>query len=208
MPLQNRVDPNGELYAVAARGMLMGNRGGRFHREDRTLGARRHVSRRWIACVCAFKNRHRSVWGDGYTELFFLDEVTALAAGHRPCFECRRADAEAFQALFPFAAGETPSADAMDLQLDAERRDGRRKRTHMIPSSVSADGVCFLEHGGIYAMHTRQLLRWTHDGYQPATLETPAQIEALTPPSIIAVLQRGYKPRWHESADALIPPRR
>ena len=78
----------------------------------------------------------------------------------------------------------------------------------MIPSSVSADGVCFLEHGGIYAMHTRQLLRWTHDGYQPATLETPAQIEALTPPSIIAVLQRGYKPRWHESADALIPPRR
>ena len=71
----------------------MGNRGGRFHTEDKKLTSRRWASRQWICCVLDFHDRHRDVWGDGYTELFFLDEVTALAAGHRPCFECRRKDA-------------------------------------------------------------------------------------------------------------------
>ena len=93
MPLPNRVDPFGNLFADASRGLLFGNRGGRFHRDGQTLGARRWVSRRWICCRLDFKGRHRDVWGRGYTELFFLDEPTALAAGHRPCFECRRADA-------------------------------------------------------------------------------------------------------------------
>src|SRR5947208_596093 len=105
MPLQNRVDPFGALISTPARGRLFGNRGGRFHRDDRTLGRRRFVSRQWICCVLAFKNRHRAVWGRGYTELFFLDEVTALAAGHRPCFECRRAAATAFAAAW--ARGRT-----------------------------------------------------------------------------------------------------
>ena len=100
MPLQNRVDPFGALHAVPARGALMGNRGGRFHLDDRALGKRRHASRRWICCVCEFRGRQRKVWGAGYTELFFLDEITALAAGHRPCFECRRADAMRFIAAF------------------------------------------------------------------------------------------------------------
>ena len=100
MSLPNRVDPFGNLFADASRGLLFGNRGGRFHRDDRTLGARRWVSRRWICCRLDFKGRHRNVWGAGYTELFFLDEPTALAAGHRPCFECRRADAQAFAAAF------------------------------------------------------------------------------------------------------------
>ena len=108
-PLQNRVDPFGELQAVDARGSLMGNRGGRIHREDKTLSARRWASRRWIACVCEFKGRHREVFGAGYTELFFFDEPTALAAGHRPCFECRRPEAEAFrdagQVISTFAPG-------------------------------------------------------------------------------------------------------
>jgi hypothetical protein len=89
MPLQNRVDPTGKLFASATRGDLMGNRGGRFHRDDRTLGVRRWASPQWICCRLAFKQRHRMVWGAGYNELFFLDEVTALAAGHRPCFEQR-----------------------------------------------------------------------------------------------------------------------
>ena len=93
MPLPNRVDPFGNLFADTSRGLLFGNRGGRFHRDGQTLGARRWVSRRWICCRLDFKGRHRDVWGRGYTELFFLDEPTALAAGHRPCFECRRADA-------------------------------------------------------------------------------------------------------------------
>src|SRR5436853_7042816 len=96
MPLQNRVSPFGDLFAGPALGLFMGNRGGRFHRDDRTLSSRRWVSRQWICCRLQFNNRHRDVWKTGYTELFFLDEPTALAAGHRPCFECRRADALAF----------------------------------------------------------------------------------------------------------------
>ena len=96
MPLQNRVDPFGALIATPARGLFLGNRGGRFHRDDRTLGRRRWASRQWICCVLRFKGRRHPVWRDRYTALFFLDEPTALAAGHRPCFECRRADEKAF----------------------------------------------------------------------------------------------------------------
>src|ERR1700676_704068 len=89
MPLQNRVTPFGELVAVPARGTLFGNRGGRFHTDARTLTARRWASRQWICCVLDFGSRF-------YPELFLLDEPTALAAGHRPCFECRRKDAKTF----------------------------------------------------------------------------------------------------------------
>src|SRR5579872_5337823 len=117
-PLQNRVDPFGELHAVADRGGLMGNRGGRLHRDDRTLTRRRWTSKRWIVCVCSFRGRWREVWGKGYTHLFFLDEPTALAAGHRPCFECRRQAAKAFLAAFP---GAPRGADEMDAALHRER---------------------------------------------------------------------------------------
>ena len=101
----------------------MGNRGGRLHRADGTLGAARWRSRAWIACLTEFRGRRREVWGDGYTEIFFLDEATALAAGHRPCFECRRADARAFAAAWGRAAGTAPpTAPEMDRVLHAERR--------------------------------------------------------------------------------------
>src|SRR5262245_54438786 len=106
MPLQNRVDPFGELAADPARGTLFGNRGGRFHHDDRTLGRRRWASRCWICCRLQFKGRQRNVWGRSYTELFFLDEVTALAAGHRPCFECRRQDADLFASLWARAVNK------------------------------------------------------------------------------------------------------
>ena len=96
VPLQNRVSPFGELCAFRARGLFMGNRGGRFHTDAKTLTRRRWGSRQWICCVLDFKGRRRDIWGRSYTELFFLDEPTAFAAGHRPCFECRRKDAEAF----------------------------------------------------------------------------------------------------------------
>jgi hypothetical protein len=107
MPLQNRITPFGDFTATPARGTLMGNRGGRLHDEQQKLGARRWASQQWICCKLEFNNRHRTVWGDSYTELFFLDEVTAFAAGHRPCFECRRKDAEHFAALF---AGVIPNS--------------------------------------------------------------------------------------------------
>src|SRR3954471_24088401 len=126
MPLQNRVSPFGELFADRARGLFMGNRGGRFHAADRTLSSQRWKSRMWICCRLEFNNRHRGVWGDSYTELFFLDEVTALAAGHRPCFECRRKDAERFANLF--GNGKRASAGEMDKALHAERLEGKAKR--------------------------------------------------------------------------------
>ena len=100
MPLQNRVRPDGEIVISPERGILMGNRGGKLHDpETRTL-VRTQSSRQWITCVLQFKSRQRQVMGTGYTELFFMDEVTALAAGHRPCFECRRKDALAFQSAW------------------------------------------------------------------------------------------------------------
>ena len=99
MTLQNRVTPFGDLTIAPARGLLMGNRGGRLHDARRQWGARRWASKQWICCKLDFNNRHRTVWGNSYSELFFLDEVTAFAAGHRPCFECRRKDALAFAAL-------------------------------------------------------------------------------------------------------------
>ncbi len=145
MPLQNRVSPEGEIVAVAARGTVYGNRGGCFHRDDKTLQARAWASRQWICCVLEFKNRRRPLMRPGlFTELFFLDEATALAAGHRPCFECRRDAAERFARLWPGEkrADGRAAAPAMDRVLHAERLDAAggkriwRARLGDLPSGV------------------------------------------------------------------------
>jgi hypothetical protein len=197
-PLQNRVDPFGNLIADRARGLMMGNRGGRLHRAGRTLGQSRWASRQWICCRLEFNNRHRKVWGDSYTELFFLDEVTALAAGHRPCFECRRKDALAFAAHFPGAR----KAPAMDKVLHAERLDGKAKRTRPLGIDTLPDGAMIALDGEAFAVRGKSLLRWTMQGYA-GTRPRPRgiEVELLTPPSIVAVLQAGYRPLWHPSAD-------
>ncbi len=194
-PLRNRVDPFGALHAVTARGTLMGNRGGRFHADDQTIGARRHVSRRWIACVCEFRGRHRHVWGAGYTELFFLDEITALAAGHRPCFECRRAEATRFAAVL---GGRTPmNADAMDDILDRERRVGRDKRLHSCLIDTLPDGAMIARAGDAFALRGDTLLPWRFAGYgAPLPRPRGVRVGALTPPSICRALTAGYKPQW------------
>src|SRR6187397_1375011 len=160
MPLQNRVDPFGELFADRSRGLFMGNRGGRFHTDDQTLTKRRWASRQWICCVLDFKGRQRDVWGRYYTELFFLDEPTAFAAGHRPCFECRRKDAEQFAELFA-GKGRRASAGAMDERLHAERLDGKDKRTHRMAFADLPDGACVTHEGEPYAVQGKRLLHWT-----------------------------------------------
>jgi hypothetical protein len=208
MPLPNRVDPFGELLATPARGLFMGNRGGRFHRDDRTLGPRRFVSRAWICCRLAFKNRHREVWGRGYTELFFLDEVTALAAGHRPCFECRRTDAQAFAECWAraFDLATPPRAADMDRVLHAERLDGRRKRLHQMRLGDLPDGAIVAgENGRAVAVRNGTLLAWTPTGYEPTPRPDSASelgVPVLTPPAIIAVVRAGYRPHWHPTAAA------
>lgn len=129
MPLPNRVRPDGSLFADPARGLLFGNRGGRFHDPaTKALPTRLFATKQWICCVLSFKGRQRDVWGRYYTELFFCDEVTALAAGHRPCVECRRVDAHAYRAALVAGLGlaELPLFPAIDERLDRERRDGRR----------------------------------------------------------------------------------
>jgi hypothetical protein len=209
--LQNRVTPAGELIAVPARGLFLGNRGGRFHGEDRLLGARRWVSRRWICCRLNFKQRQRSVWGHGYTELFFLDEVTALAAGHRPCFECRRREAAAFVAAWCAAMqlSTAPPADEIDRILHAERLNARTKRRHRLPIDRLPNGVVIefgpKEENAVFAICRDRLLCWGPAGYcgerpRPRGID----VDVLTPPPVIAVIAAGYAPVWHPSAECQV----
>jgi hypothetical protein len=190
VPLQNRVAPDGSLHAVAARGTMMGNRGGTFHRDDKTLGKRRWASTHWICCELEWKGKHHEPMGQGYTSLFFLDEVTALAAGHRPCFFCRRKEAVGF------LGGER--VEVFDRRLHEER---------LSPSSRSDEGEKFPDgtmveiNNRFYAKRGLRLLRWSFDGYTSAFSFNPdLRIKLLTPPSIIAILARGFQPRWHPSA--------
>ena len=201
MPLQNRVNPFGEPFASEARGTLFGNRGGRFHRDDRTLSTRRWTSRQWICCVLEFKGRQRNVWGRYYTELFFLDEVTALAAGHRPCFECRRADALAFAEAFG-KPGHRPSAPEMDIVLHAERLEGRGKRIHRRVLDELPDGAMVTLTGTeAFAIKGDALLPWTPSCYAtPREKLRGVEVDVLTPPSMLRALLRGFAPRWHETA--------
>lgn len=202
MPLPNRVSPFGDLLATPARGTLMGNRGGRIHTDDKRLTTRRWTSRQWICCVLDFNGRQRDVWGRYYTELFFLDEVTAFAAGHRPCFECRRRDAERFAKLFT-GRGRRASAPAMDDALHRERLDGRAKRLHRAGIDTLPDGTSIAVDGEAFALRGDAMLHWSPAGYDAVRPRLRgAAVEVLTPPSIVAVLARGYAPLWHFSAGA------
>lgn len=200
MPLQSRVSPFGELFAASARGTLMGNRGGRLHDDERKLAGRCWVTRAWICCKLEFNNRHRNVWTDGYSELFFLDEVTAFAAGHRPCFECRRKDAEHFALLFSNQKTRTTAA-AMDQALHAERLNGKAKRTHRCKLDTLPDGTMIALDGEAHAVRGQYILRWTPAGYTGTkSRRRGIDVDVLTPPSIVSVLARGYAPLWHITA--------
>jgi len=206
MPLQNRVTPEGEIVAVAARGLVMGNRGGALHGDDRTLRRRRWVTRQWICCRLEFKDRHREVMTPSrYTELFFLDEATALAAGHRPCFECRRQDFLWFAELWARTQGAAGRATApeMDAVLHAERIDAAgAKLTYRAAWSGLPAGVFVRQAGRPHLVLGSRLAAWTADGYV-AGPERPmeGETEVLTPRSIVAVLAAGYCPGLHPSAE-------
>ncbi len=200
MPLQNRVTPFGEIVATSERGTMFGNRGGRFHDPfTLSLGKRRFASRRWICCELSFKGRRRKVFGQGYTELFFLDEATALAAGHRPCFECRYADAVRFREAF--ARGNrwphVPRADEMDIRLHAERR-----APHALLDDGRAlpDGAMIARSGKALLVLAGSLYTWSAAGYLADPKIEPGPVYLLTPPSIIAALSAGYRAQLHSSA--------
>jgi hypothetical protein len=206
MPLQNRVTPFGEIVAVPERGTLMGNRG-ILHDDDGCL-VRSWQVRRWIACRTAFRGRHRQLLQPhSWTELFFLDEATAFAAGHRPCAECRHADYQRFKAVWAVGVGAPNGADEMDAVLHTDRLEGRgvnqRKRTYWEQLASLPQGTFIHLDGSAWLLWLGQLLEWSAGGYQSRRLLLPASspVEVLTPRSLVAVLRSGYQLEAHASAE-------
>jgi hypothetical protein len=200
MPLQNRVDPFGSLFITSARGTMMGNRGGVLHNSQREI-VRTWKSRRWITCVLEFRGRHRIVMSERrYTELFFLDEAVAFAAGHRPCAECRRERFNAFKEAWRRAKGldHLPFADEMDAELHPARIGGRNKVTHEAAMDSLPDG-CFVQiDGRAYLVRGDSLLLWTPDGYtRRHSKPVAATATVLTPEPIVKCMRHGYKPEIH-----------
>ena len=208
-PLQNRVTPLGELIADPARGLVYGNRGclhdaqGRIHRS--------HSTRRWIACRLEFRGwlRRPLLQPGRFTELFFLDDATAMAAGHRACALCRREDYVRLSAIWSELHGGESGADAIDARLHAERLDPARRarRFHQAPIDGLPDGSFVLYGGEPMLVLGGYLLRWSPSGYHAAT-PRPAgrQVPVITPPSLVEVLRAGWQPlvpMLHPSAEAL-----
>jgi hypothetical protein len=198
MPLQNRVTPMGDIVAAPERGLFTGNRGIIHDPLTRTLLKRRWASPAWLICTLDWRGVRRSVMARrSWTELFFLDEATALAAGHRPCFYCRRASAQAFQRCFPIPGSK---AHQIDTALHAERLDGRRKRLHvpMSPAAELPDGAMILQDGVPHLMLGGLARPWSLRGYgAPVTPRDNAPL--ITPPSTVIVLTAGYRPLLHPS---------
>lgn len=205
MPLQNRVTPFGDIVATSHRGGFTGNRGIIHDPATRTLLNRRWSSKAWITCVCEFRGRRRNVMsGRSWTELFFLDEATAFAAGHRPCFYCRRAEAEAFREAW--AEGSKcarPYAKDMDEFLHGERLDRRTKRRHAlpVPALKLPTGTMVAIGDASYLMANGEAWLWSFAGYSRAATNL-ADAKLLTPPSIVHAFRAGYRPKLDPSVFA------
>jgi hypothetical protein len=205
--LQNRVTPLGDVIVAEERGLVYGNRG--CLHDDTGAIRRLYATKRWIACRLQFRGRRRTpLMAPGrFTELFFLDEATAFAAGHRPCAECRRADynrlAEIYSELHPDRRG----ADAIDDQLHLERlvTQTRQRRFHEAQYQELPDGAFVLHDGAPCLVLGSRLLAWSPGGYHTG-LRRPARGSAtvITPPSLVAALHRGWSPLvpfLHPTAD-------
>jgi len=201
MPRQNRVTPRGELIAVADRGLFWGNRGALLGASGRL--ARYSRGRAWIICLLEFKNRRRQLWTPGrLTELFFCDEATGLAAGHRPCGECRYADYQRFKAAYHIAYPDRPlSAHDMDANLHVDRLAAPgTKRTYRARLDGLPDGAMIERDGRPWLVLRRELLGWTPAGYAERVPRTGGEVTVLTPRATIAVIAAGYQPVLHPTA--------
>jgi hypothetical protein len=203
MPLQNRVTPSGDIIATPHRGMFTGNRGIIHDPATKTLLRKRWASPAWLTCVCEFRGRRRKVMGGrSWTELFFLDEATAFAAGHRPCFYCRRDDAVRFRAAWQ--EGNRVAnilAPEIDAVLHRERLERGRKRLHPLPAPLKAlpDGAMVQQGGQSFLIAQGRAFLWSSAGYQQAkTAIEDAML--LTPLSTLRALGAGYRPVLHPSA--------
>jgi hypothetical protein len=204
-PLQNRVTPAGEIVPDLARGLLMGNRGC-LHGQGRELGVARWRSKQWICCVLEWRDVRRDPMPPGrWTALFFLDEATALAAGHRPCGYCRRPQFLAFAEAWRRADGlaRRPRAGEMDARLHAERVDKRSRRQLTRPAlaGLLPAGTMVGYRGEPGLLAGGRLLPWSFAGYLPPVPLPPAMpVEVLTPPATVAAIAAGYRPLLHPSA--------
>ncbi len=203
MPLQNRVTPTGDIIATPERGLFTGNRGIIHDPATRTLLRKRWSSPAWLTCLCEFRGRRREVMARrSWTELFFLDEATALAAGHRPCFYCRREDANRFRAAWEAGNGASGvHASEIDAVLHRERLDRGRKRLHPLPAPIAElpDGAMVQAGDTSFLILQGRPLPWSFGGYGAAGDEIGAAM-LLTPPSTLRVILAGYKPVLHPSA--------
>lgn len=203
MPLQNRVTPFGEIVATSARGLFTGNRGIIHDPETRTLTRRRWTTKAWIICACDYKGIRRPVMARrSWTELFFLDEATALAAGHRPCHLCRRDEGRAFRHAWSEGNGvPPPSAAEMDAILHGQRLEGGGKRLHALSVSLDRlpDGAMVAAGPSAYLVKGGVAFLWGADGYRRAG-EPQGLDGVLTPPASLAALAAGYRPVLHPSA--------
>jgi hypothetical protein len=201
MSLQNRVTPSGDIIATPHRGMFTGNRGIIHDPATKTL-TRRWASRAWLTCVCEFKGRRRQVMGGrSWTELFFLDEATAFAAGHRPCFFCRRDDAKRFRSAWEQGNGVSHlRADDIDIVLHRERLEGRRKRLHPLPLRLRElpDGAMVQAGAESLLIVKGKAQVWSPAGYREASRSIETAM-LLTPPSTLRAFSAGYRPVLHRS---------
>jgi hypothetical protein len=191
MPLQNRVTPLGELVADPARGLVYGNRG--CLHDDRGRIRRRYAGKRWIACRLEFRGWHRGplLQPGKFTELFFLDDATALAAGHRPCALCRRDDYNRLVSFWRDLRPGPSGADAIDARLHAERLDGNRRQ---LPLDELPDGAFVLADGAPHLVLAGRLERWMPAGYAGARLPARGRAAVITPPSLVELLRGGWSP--------------
>ena len=205
MALRNRVTPFSELVADPARGLVYGNRGC-LHNADGQI-VRRHGVKRWISCRLEFKDwkRTRLLQPGKFTELFFLDEATAFAAGHRPCALCRYEDYRSFVTLWhKLHPGDETGADTIDARLHAERVDGaRRQRRHEAPFETLPDGAFVVDGDVPWLVVGERLQRWTPAGYVDSRPRPRGTAMVITPHSLLAVLATGWEgvvPLLHPSA--------
>jgi hypothetical protein len=207
MPLQNRVTPTGDIIATAHRGTFTGNRGIIHDPRTKSLLKRRWTSRAWLTCVCEFKGRRREVMGGrSWTELFFLDEATAFAAGHRPCFFCRRDDANRFRRAWEDGNGvSNVRAGDIDIVLHRERLEGKGKRLHPLPMRLEdlPDGAMVRAHDECFLIARGRALMWSPAGYRPPAGAIENAM-VLTPPSTLRAVSTGYRPVLHPSVKELL----
>jgi hypothetical protein len=206
VPRRNRVTPLSELIAHPARGLVYGNRGCLHDGEGRIR--RRYNGRRWIACRLQFRGwqREAMMMPGRFTELFFLDEATAFAAGHRPCALCRREDYDRFGEIWGELHPGQVGADAIDAQLHDERIDPATRLHLCRPAELDSlpDGAFVLDQGAPWLVLGNELQRWTASGYDlRRRRERGTTVELITPPSLVKLLRTGWEgavPLLHPSA--------